>query len=379
MLSIIIPFVGEYPQAIFTIQSVAQHLLGNNIDFEIVAVDNWCDQAREQAAYAAAKQLRRIESKYDQAVKYKLENAHSEEAQKEVEKMLPTEEDMYEVSRAVPSTFDNRSGAAIKACSRGNSWLKYVQYEDKLSHWNAKRVGVDASVGDTLLFLDAHVVVGGLPTGDSGFNRNNGIIGMYRTYSAGWNPMENMPWRKCGTFHLPLTYKILEWHKLIYKFVLDNEYFYSYSFTGMPQHHRGPFEVPCMSTCGMMISKEIYDQMGGWPKGLGIYGGGENFMNYTLSVLGYKKFIYPDGVCFHHGDKRDYHYVYDDFVTNRLIAHYLFGGEELCMNLCTVLKGRPEVLESFAKKAILDHYDQRQHIKKTQKMLIQEWAMGPLK
>ena len=57
---------------------------------------------------------------------------------------------------------------------------------------------------------------------------------------------------------------------------------------------------------------------------LRIHGGGENFMNYTLSVLGKHKWIYSWGTLFHHGEKRSYHYVYDDYIRNKILAAYLF-------------------------------------------------------
>lgn len=341
MLSIIIPFVGEHPQALFTIQSLAQQIK-NSVDFEIIAVDNWCKQAREQAENSAKKQLMAL---------------HNISAKREL-----VVEDLYEMHKSIQPTYENRSGEAIKACAKGNDWLKYIKYEDRLSHWQSKRVGVEASKGDILFFLDAHVVT-------------HGIADMYTAYKRKYCKEEGKLYREIGTFHLPLTYKILEWHKLIYKFVIEQDCFYTYSFTGLPLiKDFDPFEVPCMSTCGMMISREIYDSLGGWPKGLGIYGGGENFMNYALAVTGCKKYIFPGGTCYHHGDRRDYHYVYDDFVANRLISHYLFGGENLCRKLAGAIKGRLEILNSFASKAIEDHKDQREKIKTIQKYSIEEWS-----
>ena len=37
-------------------------------------------------------------------------------------------------------------------------WLKYVEYKDKLSHWQAKNAGVAASTGEVLWFCDAHCI-----------------------------------------------------------------------------------------------------------------------------------------------------------------------------------------------------------------------------
>ena len=332
-LSIIIPFVGEYPQVLFTIQSVAQSLLDTSIDFEIIAVDNYCDQAKQQLDNIIQGQIKTYQRKA----------------------LEP--EDIIEIHKAVPSLYWNKSGEAIKACAKGNSWLKYINYDYRLSHWQCKRVGVEESTGKILLFLDAHVV----PSARA-------IRDMFSIFSN-----SKFDYYKRGTMHLPLTYKILEWRKLIYKFSLENKYFYGYKFTGFREEER-PYEVPCMSTCGMMISRYIYDKIGGWPDTLGIYGGGENFMNYTLSVCGYKKFIYPDGTLFHHGEKRDYHYEYSDMVYNRALAHYLFGGMTLMKNYLSVTRGRENVLEDIGHFAVKNGYLQRSKIVEIQKTDIEEWA-----
>lgn len=339
-LSVIIPFVGEYPQVLWTIQSIAQSLVATEIDFEIIAVDNYCDQAVRQCNMAIQKAIDRLKRIYF-------------EEGREVE--VP---DMFEIHDMIPPLYKNKSGEAVRACARGNSWLRYIEYPDHLSHWQAKRVGVQESTGDILLFVDAHTI----PSVDA-------IEEMFLTYTQS----EDFPYMHQGTMHLPLTYKILEWHRLIYKFHIENEFFYSYKFTPFRPAEE-PYEVPCMSTCGMMISRKIYDQLGGWPATLGIYGGGENFMNYALAVCGFKKWIYPHGTLFHHGDKRDYHYIGDDLICNRMLAHYLFGGEDLLRKFASICKGRPSTLEMFANTIKEEGFEQRQQIKSIQKMTIEEWT-----
>lgn len=299
-LSIIIPFVGEYPQVLFTIQTVAQQFVGL-IDFEIIAVDNYID------------------------------------------------------GHARISTSENKSGPAISCTQKGNKWLKYIQYQSDLSHWQAKWYGVTKSSGKYLMFLDSHVV----PS-------RNVLYSMFEYYT-------NTDCQYQGTLHLPLTYKILEYHRMVYKLLVQNECFYDYRFTPLPTDKKENFEVPCMSTCGMIISREIYDKIGGWPKTMTTYGGGENFLNFTLAVCGFKKWIYPYGTIFHHGAPRDYHYEYDGLVYNRLLSHYLFGGKSLFERLKKVTKGNPNAIEQLGKKAIKNGHIQRQHIKESQKMLIEEW------
>ena len=108
-LSIIVPFVNEYPQVMFTIQSIAQSLIGR-LDFEILAIDNWCEEVSLQI----------VDGK-------------------------PRERD--------------KGGDAVAACDRYNPWLRFLKYEDTLSHWQAKNLGVKESTGDVLWFCDSHCIV----------------------------------------------------------------------------------------------------------------------------------------------------------------------------------------------------------------------------
>lgn len=328
-LSIICPFVGEYPQVLFTIQSIAQNLIETNIDFEIIAVNNYCDYVKAQAENIIAIQSNKLEKELNSE---NIKNAY----------------------KAIMPTFEDKSGEVIKASARINPWLKYLEYKDILSHWQAKRYGVENSSGRYILFVDAHTI----PS-------HNAISGMYKEFITGYD--------KLGTIHLPLTYKILESHRLIYKIKIENKYFYSYSFTPFRDFHE-PYEVPCMSTCGMMISRDLYNSIGGWPTGLGIYGGGENFLNYTLAVIGKNKYIYPFGTLFHHGERRDYHYIGDDFIRNRMIAHYLFGGIDLLKNFTSICKGRETVLNVLRESVIEEHKFQRSIIKAQQVTRIENWA-----
>jgi len=264
-LSIIMPYVNEWPQVAFTIRSVAEELLGSKIDFEIIAVDNYPKDG------------------------------------------LPTPPDRahYHMDKKnQPCT------SHIEAMAKKHKWLSYCYYGEKLSHWNAKNAGVQKSSGRVLLFLDAHVVPerGALECAYHFYDTNEEVID--------------------GTLHLPLAYHILENTRLIYKLFADpSQGVWHYKFKTFTGDGFMPFKVPCMSTCGMFMSRELYDYVGGWPSELGIYGGGENFMNFTLAILGKQKWIYPGGTLYHHGDKRGYSWNYDDYHRNRMIALYCHGGE----------------------------------------------------
>ncbi len=242
-LSIIMPYVNEYPQVVFTIAALLEELRGQSIDFEILAVDN-------------------------------------------------------------AST--DKGGAYLASMAAHNPEIRALAYTEKLSHWQAKNHAIKCARFDTLLFMDAHCVVG-----------RGSLAGMLDAFA-------DAP----GTLHLPLTYHILEKRKLIYALRADlarAEVHYSF---GSLRQDDGILTVPCMSTCGMMIRKGLLEKIGLWPSELGIYGGGENFLNFTLATLNVPIQIYCKGVLHHHGERRGYSWNHSDYLRNRAIAAYCYGGKD---------------------------------------------------
>jgi len=251
---------------------------------------------------------------------------------------------------------NDKTEAALTATVRGNKWLKSLKYNKKLSHWNAKNHGVAASTGEYLFFCDSHVIVG-----------RDSLFDMFDHYKANEEKIN-------GTMHLPLTYKINEYHRLIYKLVPDlAKGWVHYSFTGYRDEPE-PYEVPCMSCCGVLMSRKIYDELGGWPSELGIYGGGENFVNFTLSILGKKKWIMPGGFLYHFGEKRGYHWNYDNHLKNKTIAMYMCGGKQFATKFMNNSKGRDTVKKAMLDDVLTKCAPQRQMIKKKQVMSIEEWV-----
>ena len=350
-LSIIIPFVNEWPQVIWTIQGLAQELL-DKVDFEIIAINNWCKEVENQKANNRdlGKIIRSIES-----TPFILKRDEPEYISQLKQKFGVMEDKGY---------------AYLDNVSDGNKWLKVLHYDDKLSHWNAKKMGISHATGDTLFFCDAHCLIS-----------KNALLDMFITYKN--NDIN-------GTFHLPLTYQIMEWRTLIYGLKDDRDkgrvgYRFSqlkatHKFSPIPSHSlltekadSFVMEVPCMSSCGMMITKDIYYKTGGWPSNLGIYGGGENFMNFVLSVLGYSKYIFGRKPLFHHGERRSYSYNYLDMEKNRMIATYLFGGKEWLTKYVNPTRGDAGLLFEKSQDVLKENNEQRKFIGSHSKFTIDEW------
>ena len=304
-VSVIVPFVREWPQVAFTIRSVHESLKG--IPHEVIAVDNLMSNMEE-----------------DRGSK-------------------------------------NVRGMAKEWESKGDPWLKYYHYTDKLSHWQCKNFGMSKASGDILWFIDSHCIIP--------FE----AIHFLQYYEENYEALN-------GSLHMPLTYHILEPKQLMYKAVVevpkgDYHYvFHTFSRSKYLERERA-IEVPAMSTCGMMIHKKYIELLGSWPEALGIYGGGENFMNFTMAVLGLKKWVWVgDSLC-HHGDKRGYSWNHRDQQKNRAIASYMFGGNAL-LKLWINSKARltPRESRTVRSEILNECEDHRKHIVSNQVCEIEEWV-----
>jgi glycosyltransferase involved in cell wall biosynthesis len=303
-LSVIVPFVNEWPQVIFTLRSIIEELDGR-VDYEIIAVNNYAQKVAEQ---------KREEDKGGEHV------------------------------RNIAKLHGGR--------------LKYIKWDEKLSHWNAKNVAVAASTGKFLCFIDAHCIVG-----------RNSLYNMFQLYRENFKELN-------GTIHLPLTYHILEQHKLIYALqVRRDDGWIHYTFCGY-RNGNAPYEVPCMSTCGMMMTRWLYGELDGWPSQLGIYGGGENYMNFVLAVLGYKKWIMPGRPLYHHGEKRGYSYEGGDYIKNQALAAYCHSGRALLELYIKHRRGHPLVLKKIRDEIIVDLRERREYLKSKQVTSIWDWLKG---
>lgn len=323
-LSVIIPYCNEYPQVNFTIRAIAEELKGLN--FEIIAIDNYCKQA------------------HDQQVEHLIRDRNSEE-----------------ITKVIGGRTPDQGGETICGSQRAAGFdLKYIKYDEKLSHWNAKNAGIKIATGDIFYFVDAHV----LPSkGD--------LADMYIHYRDAHEDLK-------GTISMPLTYKILDSKRQIYKLFLDEDGSVHYKFTPIKSNNEVIFEVPCMSCCGVMVSREILEKLGGgWPSLYGIYGGGENFFNFTLRTLGIKSYIY-NGECFnatlyHHGERRGYHYEYVDFSRNRGIAAYIIGGKKYLELYLARRKLDHETKRVLHMQILAGCSSLRDDIKSRQKISIIDW------
>jgi len=173
---------------------------------------------------------------------------------------------------------------------------------------------------------------------------------------------------------------VMEYHKLMYKLVTDlDKGHVHYSFTGYREACL-PYVVPCMTTDGVIMTRALYDDLGGFPAMLGIWGGGENFLNFVLAVTGRNVWICAGAgmnhTLNHHGDKRGYSYNYDDLCRNRCVAAYMYGGLEFADLMMDNYKGNPMQIDRLYNQVVRDpaNQAQRERIRSQQTISIQEWV-----
>lgn len=304
-LSIIMPGVNEYPQNAFTIQNLANELRGE-VDFEILYIDNFCPEVVRQ------------------------------------------------------NRIQDKSYTFLETISKNNKFLRVFKYEKKLSHWNAKNIGIKNAKADILFFCDAHCVVA-----------KNSLVNMFNFYKSNHAELN-------GTIHLPLSY-LLERPglELIYKLISDiPKGVVHYSFTRY-RKEKETYAVPCMSTCGMMITKDmLVNDLGTWPSEFGIYGGGENFINFTLAVLGKSINIFPTMPLFHYAEKRGYHWNSGDHMRNRLIASFVHSGRDFAKKTVDNMRGSPAVKMQIFESVVYNTYlkKHRELIKSKTQITIDEFV-----
>ena len=333
--SVIIPFCNEGSNVVFTIQSVIEELEGF-CGYEILAIDNMSDW-------------------YIQCT---------------------VENERMPLMEGRPRTYPMRSRAFFQGppgSKRDGSFIntaffrqkkvRYIQYDEKQGHWNAKNKGIEESTGKFLFFLDAHCIM-----------KRDSLRHMI-------DFLRDPPEEKIGGVHAYINY-MLDSRSLEYD--PQKNKFFGYRFcTHQSEEYfedgvrklrfpTKPYKVCVMSTCGMMCPRTVIDELGGWHPEFGIYCGGEGYMNFKQSTCGYHHWIHPKAWCWHWAEKRGYIWNHSDFVRNEQISAYVCGGDTA---LVAVVEGRKstEAVKSLAREVREKCADERAFIKSRQVETLEDY------
>jgi len=197
-------------------------------------------------------------------------------------------------------------------------WIRFVKYTDKPSNWGARNCGVRHTKGEYLLFLDAHSLIS-----------PGSVLSMYQNYRT----LNNGDY----VTHLPISdFFSPTWKE--YEILYDPQ-------RGILHHGNVPYRrsdfprtVPASPACGLLCRRDhITEDLEYWPDELGQYGGGENYFNWVMALLGRKILIHPKTPIYHWHIPREWSRDHVptplSWAVNILIATYLLGGEDWAARL----------------------------------------------
>jgi hypothetical protein len=340
-LSLIIVACNEWPHLYWTIQSIRDNIR-DALDYEIIVVDNLSMQMTDERG--------------------QLTNAVEKVRGIDRVKLLH-----YPLSHPIGNMEFWETLDEFKRWA--TNYHHWTDGDDlRLSHWQAKNFALQHAQGRVVQFCDAHNLFGNTLDGEPT------IPAMYRYY------MEHC----LGVGALSLPQRYMNGGK-------PQAYAMRYNHSRGLLHYRfcdapkldAPHPIPCMTSCHMMLDKTIIvDRLGGWPIELGIWGGGENFLNFALAVTGHDHTLFARGVVHHFAaDHRGYSWNWLDFHRNRMVALYIVAGEEWLRNYVedTIISekvapcNQPEVRETMNNvlQTCKAHHDL---IRERSVMSIEQWV-----
>lgn len=312
-LTVVVPFCNEFPANIFTTQSFINSLEGSGIDYEIILVDNMSarrttlkEQHRGEIAEIIKKNvIMMTQGAVDEAV------VNVGELLNNLDNYVAKKLESGELGDGTQLFFCKEDKDRRDYTDRAGR-VRYIQFDDVQSHWQAKNKAMSVAQGEVFFISDAHCMVQG-----------DLLARMYKYYRANEHYLN-------GSLHAHYSF-VLNYppHKpLVYKlFYNENTGTFHYSFTPVKGNPEEVYRIPVMITNGCMISRKILlDKLGGFPPALGIWGGGENWLNFAMAVTGHYCNIYPYGVFQHLGWKRGYCWNQTNLLQNRAVAMYACGG-----------------------------------------------------
>ena len=167
-----------------------------------------------------------------------------------------------------------------------------------------RNLGAEISEGKYLLFLDSHVI----PSPGS-FRR---LI----EYHDGWK----------GVAHCAVNYWLEFEHKTLYGYRWQPEKFWGTWTRTKPKPP--DYKVIMSGTSSSLIDRDVFFEIGKFNEHLGIYGGGEPYIDLKVQMFGYDVRMPPNCRLWHLTEPRGYNWNNKDLHRNFMIAAFALGGEE---------------------------------------------------
>ena len=204
-------------------------------------------------------------------------------------------------------------------------WLKILQYDEKPSCWQARNAGAERAEGKYLLFLDSHVMP-----------KPGAFVGA-------------LEYHRCftGVLHFGVNYWLEHPVRTLYQYKWQPHKFWGSWTRRKPDSP--DYRILMSGMTGAMVDKMAFENIGGFHPALGIYGGGEPYLDLKSQMFGYEARCNPAFQMYHLTERRGYAWNNDDLWRNFMIAAWALGGEyalaPLYANYVRCSKGVPRYLE----------------------------------
>ena len=230
--------------------------------------------------------------------------------------------------------------------THGYAWLKkkwpwiagfgHLIYRTPGGIYQARNLGAERASGRLFWFLDAHTMP---------------VPGHYLKMIELYDQFPPSVW------HMGLRYFLDKPNRVVFGYRWKSDMFWG-SWTRTPPV---PPEYRILMNGGacILLHRDIWFEIGGYNKGLGIYGGGEPYTDMKAQMYGYRVRSHPDFQYYHLAIQRGYYWYQTDMWRNFMITSYSLGGpkyfDKVYASYYDKCKGNPEwmkVLEEARDQAL---------------------------
>ena len=235
--------------------------------------------------------------------------------------------------------------------------LKVLQYDEKPSNWQARNLGAFNSSGQYIMHTDSHV-----------FPEHNAWVSGLK-YHYGWK----------GCLHFGTNYWIDHPNRFNWQYRWQPEKFWGAWSRKIPSPPN--YKILMSGTAGLLIDRETWNEIGGFHNNLGIYGGGEPWINLKTQILGYDVRCNPAFKQYHLTEKRGYSGSNMDRWHNFMLVAYALGGDKYLTPVYENFKRvchksyYPQFEEEY-RKAVKEGQEERQWCKDNCKYSLDEVLMN---
>lgn len=185
----------------------------------------------------------------------------------------------------------------------GAGRVKVLRYDEGPSCWQTRQRCAEKAQGDYIFWCDSHVIV-----------RGDDLVRAIK-WHEGWK----------GTLKFGLNYMLDAPFRTLYQYKWRPEKFWGDWSRELPSPP--DYRIMASGTHGL-IDRDVFFDIGGLHSALGIYGGGEPYLDFKTHMFGYEIRCKPEFQVWHLAEKRGYSWNQQDFWRNFMIASYAIGGDE---------------------------------------------------